>query len=306
MAITIVYMSQITFTKLYPLLFSEEQQQLNLPGVPSPVEEEPTNQKKTNNTSYAPPDFALFEPEMDRELLVLIHVPSLLSYLKTNPPPSDEPPIYDICAGMIEVEDTPENECLGAKQVVHAAGSPKWKGAGIALYALASDHYGAPITSDRRHSSSVAARETWGKIENNGSDWKKVGGGLDNYGINVVGDKNYMDIKGSYPNRSVEDRGVNNPKTPNTKIDDCPLPTKRGDVKNIKKQAELVGTPDAWKYSGSLNKSGPLLNSGAEVMKQIHDNVKVMNPRKINVLDLVTNLGNVLFQARYSGTETKR
>lgn len=273
--------------KLYPLLFEQEQL------------------KKL--TSYTAPEFALFVID-DR--LILTHTNSLLNFLK-NPP--DQVPIFKICAGMIECSER-ENDCLGAMQVSYAVGSPEWKGAGLTLYALASDYFGAPLTSDRDHSSSVAARETWAKIEKS-PEWKKAGEGLDNYAQTPSG-KLYVDVQGIYPNRTAEPRikavkGLvknvvgaeeTQPKTPQ-EIDDCPLPTKRGYVSDPEKMADLVGTADAYRYTGAL-KSAPLVKQAENILIQTAD--PAMNRKNINLEFVLVNMSKILFNTRYQGTETPR
>lgn len=272
--------------KLFPLLFEKEEKRF---------------------ISYTAPEFALFVID-DR--LILTHTNSLLSFLK-NPP--DQVPIFKICAGMIECSER-ENDCLGAMQVSYAVGSPEWKGAGLTLYALASDYFGAPLTSDRDHSSSVAARETWAKIEKS-PEWKKAGEGLDNYAQTPSG-KLYVDVQGIYPNRTAEPRikavkGLaknivgaeeTQPKTPQ-EIDDCPLPTKRGYVSDPEKMADLVGTADAYRYTGAL-KSAPLVKQAENILIQTAD--PAMNRKNINLEFVLVNMSKILFNTRYQGTETPR
>ena len=263
-------------------------------------------------TSYTAPHFALFERD-DR--LILVHTDSLLNYLKN---PVDQVPVYNICAGMIECGQR-ENDCLGAMQVKYAVGSPNWKGAGITMYALASDFFGAPLTSDREHSSSVAARETWAKIESS-QEWRKAGDGLDNYAETPSG-KMYMDIQGTYPSRTAEPRikktkGIiknivgalkggaseTEPKTPQV-IDDCPLPTKGGYVNEPEKMADLVGTADAYKYNGPL-KAAPLISQGQAIVQQLQN--PAANPKKFDVEFLLVSMSSALFKARYKGSDTAR
>jgi hypothetical protein len=274
--------------KLYKILFEQEQQLKKL-------------------VSYTAPEFALFVID-DR--LILTHTNSLLNFLK-NPP--DQVPIFKICAGMIECSER-ENDCLGAMQVSYAVGSPEWKGAGLTLYALASDYFGAPLTSDRDHSSSVAARETWAKIEKS-PEWKKAGEGLDNYAQTPSG-KLYVDVQGIYPNRTAKPRikavkGLvknvvgaeeTQPKTPQ-EIDDCPLPTKRGYVSDPEKMADLVGTADAYRYTGAL-KSAPLVKQAENILIQTAD--PAMNRKNINLEFVLVNMSKILFNTRYQGTETPR
>lgn len=262
--------------KLYNILFEEEEK------------------KVKKFTSFTPPDFALHVDEGNNSL-TLIHVESLKKMLKTQHVKKDS--MLETCAGMIELKDS-DNQCLGAMQVGLIAGSPKWPGAGTTIYALASDYYGSPLTSDRGHSSSVAAREIWAKIEKN-SEWKKVGDGLDNY-ANVNNKKVYMDIKGTYPQRTL------NPKTNSStaeEIDDCPLPTKGGSITDPEKMSELLGTADAYRYTGSL-KAQPLIAHFEKIRDELSS--KEENPMGINLDALVKSLSTELFKYRYKGSGTTR
>jgi len=270
-------------------------------------------QNSKNFTSFTPPFFALYVDE-SITTLTLIHVPSLKNILKTKK--VDEKDLLLAVAGMISLAES-ENSCLGAMQVGLVAGSPTWSGAGLTMYALASDHYGVPLTSDRKHSSSVAARETWAKIEKN-PDWKKVGDGLDNY-AKLDNQKIYMDIEGSYPERTVKPRmgKIEKSDIPNLQvkdlskptsrtpeeIDDCPLPTKGGEIKDPEKMSNLLGTADAYKYTGPL-KAQPLIDN----FENFRDSVssKEENPMGINIDKLMTTLATKLFQYRYKGSETTR
>jgi len=185
--------------------------------------------------------------------------------------------------------------------VQYVVGSPKYPGAGITMYALASKHFDGPITSDRGHSSSVAARTTWAKIETSG-DWKLAGTGLDNYAL-VNNQKTYVDIKGKYPSRTVSWDKTNptNPRTPE-EIDDCPLPTKYGDVKEIDRMADLVGSANAYRYTGPLQPE-PLISYGKEVLKKLAS--PVINPRKENPVTVIAAMSDELFRLRYNqGSET--
>ena len=262
--------------KLYPILFEADKQLV----------------------SYTPPKFGLFQT--DKDTLSLVHVPSLVKYMRDGAKQSEG--AMAIVAGMISLGDS-GNKCLTALQVQYIASSPKYPGAGITIYALASKHFDGPITSDRGHSSSVAARETWAKIEKSG-EWKLAGGGLDNYAL-VNNQKTYIDIKGNYPSRTITwDKA--NPTQPHTpeEIDDCPLPTKYGDVKDINQMADLVGSANAYKYTGPLQPE-PLIKYGEEVLRKLAS--PVINPRKENPLTVIAGMSDQLFQLRYSqGSETTR
>ena len=269
--------------KLYPILFESEKQIF----------------------SYTPPTFALFQ--IDATVLSLVHVPSLIKHIKDGPKQSEG--AMAVIAGMISLRDSGD-KCLTAFQVEYIAGSPKYPGAGITMYALASKHLGGPLTSDRNHSSSVAARETWAKIETDGN-WKMAGTGLDNYAIvkhplfNQINNKTYIDIKGKYPNRTTS-WNKDNPSTPRTpeEIDDCPLPTKYGDVKDLDQIANIVGTANAYTYTGPLQPE-PLIKHGQEVLQKLTGSLA--NPRNEDALTVITRLSEELFQLRYNqGSDTPR
>lgn len=271
--------------KLYPILFEAT-------TLPPPEKTSADIGKQKVFTSYAPPDFGLYvSDDAGGTNFGLIHMPSLQSFLLSNKLYPKDEDVLQYCAAMISAREG-SDECLGAAEVGLVAASPKWKGAGITMYGLVSNYFGSPITSDRRHSSSVAARETWTKIENN-PDWTKAGVGLDNY---APDSKKYVDIQGSHPSRKITLRS--GPKT-KEEIDDCPLPTKGGSIKEPEKMAELVGTADAYKYNGPLSAQSLIAN---------FDNMisKMQNPTKVNIKDMIYESLGVLFQLRYKGSETTR
>lgn len=268
--------------------------------------------------SYSPPVFALHVDEANDLRLTLVHVPSLRKMLKNQNVTSEM--MLATAAGMISLEESGDT-CLGAMQVGLVAGSPSWPGAGLTMYALASDFFGTPLTSDRKHSSSVAARETWAKIEKS-SEWKKAGEGLDNYAKTPDGNKVYMDVQGTYPSRTVKTRmrgevvlptdipnlqikdltKNNGPRTPE-EIDDCPLPTKLGSIKDAQKMSDLLGTADAYRYTGPL-KAKPLVDNFERVRALASS--KEENPMGTNLDILMRTLSSQLFKYRYKGSETTR
>ena len=276
---------------IYPILFEQD--------------------KKKNYISYSPPNYGLFV--RGEKALALFHVPSFLQYLKDQ----NSVTFDDVCAATIQVSDTGSG-CLGALQVSVIAGSKKHPGAGITMYGLASDYYGAPLTSDRSHSSSVASRETWAKIERS-PDWKIAGDGLDNY-ADAGNKKFYMDISGTYPSRSAKPRlkkggGIGGffknlllspetePRTPE-KIDDCPLPNYGGEAMDAKKMADLLGTANAYRYVGP-NKAAPLVQRAQEVIAKA-DSDLAMNPNKVSAATSLDMLVGQLFGSRYEGSDTTR
>ena len=268
--------------------------------------------KKKNYTSYGPPDYGL--SVWGNNSLILFHIPSFLKYLK-----NEKSATYtDVCAATIKVSDTAK-KCMNALQVSIVAGSKKYPGAGITVYGLASDYYGAPLTSDRSSSSSVAARETWAKIETS-PDWKITGDGLDNY-AQVGNKKVYVDISGTYPNRSVKPRlkkdtgGVGGffknllfgpetePRTPDPS-DDCPLPSKDGAEYDMKKMAELTGATNAYRYVGP-NKAAPLVQRAQEFITETERDL-ILNPKLLNIEETLYKMSVQLFTNRYHGSDTPR
>jgi hypothetical protein len=271
--------------KLYPLLFEKEEKSF---------------------ISYTAPEFALFVFD---KTLILAHTDSLLRFL------NDKNDSSKVVASMITCSES-EKDCLEAMQVSMALGNKEWRGAGLTLYALTSDYFGAPLTSDRYHSSSVAARETWSKIEQS-TDWVKVGEGLDNYAATDKG-KIYMDIQGTYPKRIAKPRrkqsggffgniisrikNETEPKTPQ-EIDDCPLPAKGGSISEPEEMAKIVGTADAYRYKGPL-KAAPLIKQAEDIMIKAKDPMN--NPENTDVKNLLIDIADSLWNARYKGSDTPR
>ena len=267
--------------------------------------------KKKNYTSYSPPDYGL--SVWENNTLILFHIPSFLKYLK-----NEKSATYaDVCAATIQVSDTAK-KCMNALQVSVVAGSKKYPGAGITIYGLASDYYGAPLTSDRSHSTSIAGRETWARIESS-SDWKIAGDGLDNY-ADAGNKKFYMDISGTYPGRSAKPRlkkggGIGGflknllisqetePRTPE-KIDDCPLPNYVGGTTDTRKMADLLGTANAYRYVGP-NKAAPLVQRAQEIITET-DRDLILNPKLLNIEETLYRMSVQLFSNRYHGSDTPR
>jgi hypothetical protein len=268
-------------------------------------------EEKKNYTSYSPPDYGLLAK--DNNTLVLFHIPSFLKYLK-----NEKSATYaDVCAATIQVKNMAK-KCMNALQVSVVAGSKKHPGAGITMYGLASDYYGAPLTSDRSHSTSIAGRETWAKIERS-PDWKIAGDGLDNY-ADAGNKKVYMDISGTYPGLSAKPRlkkggGIGGflknllisqktePRTPE-KIDDCPLPNYGGEITNTRKMANLLGTANAYRYVGP-NKAAPLVQRAQEVIAKADSDLAI-NPNKVSAATSLDMLVGQLFGSRYEGSDTTR
>jgi len=282
--------------KLYPILF--ENKVLSATKPEDSFAALKASSKQT--TSFAPPNFALIDS--GDNVLVLYNVPEMINLLRLG---VDTVAVQKVIAGYIRLEES-GNNCLGALQVSLVAGSPDYPGAGITMYKLASNHFGAPLTSDRSHSTSIAGRETWAKIETSG-EWKKAGTGLDNYAETPKGKKWYR-FSGHYPDRmgffaTVDGSDETKPKTPQT-VDDCELPNKEGDIDDPNAMAELVGTSDAWKYSGPL-KAAALISNHSQFSAWVNED-PTRNPKKLKLTPILQALGMLLFRSRYKGTKTLR
>jgi len=181
----------------------------------------------------------LFENEQYE--LVLVHLENFKKYLKRDLNIKST----DIIASSIVLRDS-DNQCLNAKQVAFIAASPKFKGAGSIIQAIASQYYGTDLTSDRKSGSSSGAKAAWKKIEQGAAGWSKTGV-LDNY----YGNKQYW-LQTDKNNNFFWSTG---PMTPDPK-DDCPIPP----------NPNKLGTLDAYRYTGSTN-TQEYLNSANEFMK---------------------------------------
>jgi hypothetical protein len=253
--------------------------------------------EQKGSVSYAPPDFGLhLQDNSGYTWLGLIHIPSLKEFLQSGASKAQNEDVYGFCAAMIACADS-NDKCLGAIQIPYVASSPNWKGAGISMFAFASDYFGSPITSDRSHSDSVGARETWAKIEAS-PQWKLVGDGLDNYAPTSP-QKTYMDFQGTYPNRTA--KILPGSKTP-IEIDDCPLPTKQGELSNAEDMAEVLGTANAYRYSGPLS-AQPLISNLQKAMPELETLAKTAG---IDLSSFIIDSLEQLFLSRYKGSGTGR
>lgn len=281
--------------------------------------------------SYTAPNFALFVNEDGNTPdLTLVNVPALLRYL-TLGNAHDPLPLYDIIAGYISLRDS-GNECLTAMQVELVASSPKYPGAGMTMYALASDHFSTPITSDRHMSTSKQGKQTWAKIESDTANWQRGGAPLDNYGQIIddgaddwsdvnpednnssqtssatsdtkkalsAPDRHYVDIVGTYPHRSIGLR--QGPRTPST-VDDCPIPNKYGNVKDVSVMSDNLGTAEVWTYKGPI-KAAPLIQAADRLTKVI------ASKRGTGLFDYIAknpqffaNAGMEMFKQRYASRQ---
>lgn len=140
---------------------------------------------------------------------------------------------------------------------------------------------------------------------------------MDNY-ANTSSGKLYVDIEGHYPKRLAQPRVTQNklattsfqnitpdktiPKT-STEIDDCPLPTKGGYITEPEEMADLVGTADAYRYTGPL-KAAPLIKQGETLLIKTSD--PTINPKNFDIEKIILNMSSALFNARYKGSATPR
>jgi hypothetical protein len=158
----------------------------------------------------------------------------------------------------------PENgNCSGAFDIEHVAANPKFPGAGYVCYAATSSLLKKPITSDRKNSSSEAAKKSWARIEQS-PEWKKVP--LDSFtGSHPSGGANnlnsWVKISGNWPNRKVQ--MTDKPRT-KTENDDCKVPGFGTKGVNY-----YLGTADAWLYIGSSIDAVSLKSNGEEALRRI-------------------------------------
>ena len=246
---------------------------------------EETEKKTKKFTSYSAPDFALFDvgdaAGFGDDLLVLMHVPSMTKAL------TEESGNYKelACAAMIETRESDDNSCLFARQVGRVASNPQWKGSGSAIYALASKYYDTALTSDRKGSTVDVAKRKWAQIDGD-PQWKKIGGGLDNY-AQTAQEKVYYKFTGTYPD--IEAEKLPGPQT-EIEIDDCQLPTRFGLAKKPEQMVKMLGTANAYKYSGPLDPTS-LVAEGNRIKQ---------DPTVEGDIDqFVTTAGIDLFEKRY-------
>lgn len=240
---------------------------------------------------FAPPYFCLVETK--HGVLTLIHVPTFLKEITRNPKTKS----FDYIAGFINLKPPESDSCLQVYQVGIVVGNPSFRGAGYAMYGLASDYYNIPITSDRGNSTSRAAKDVWNKITNS-SEWKEVAK-LDNYGItkNFLGQQKKMYVKFDGNNGKYKLSSTPNTPQPN---DDCILPSFDGKTADVNKMIGALGTPNVYKYSGQL-KAKPLVAYTSEVfgsVNKLFDETDLK--RKINIAV------SKLWDQRYKRPETTR
>jgi len=265
---------------LYPIIFEAED-----PAKTTSLSD--LKKLKTTNT-FTAPEYALIELP-DGKSLFLYHAGILKAQIqanKLNP--------MDWGAGMIALRDS-GNTCLGALGALQVAlvasgDRPAFKGAGSVMYALASKFYDAPLTSDRKHSSSTDARATWDKLTTSGG-FKRVQP-LDNFfDDKASGLKKYVDIDPDDRSSYLE---LPEPKT-KTEIDDCPLPAYMGKA-DLATAVKYTGTADIWKYQGSIDPN-PLLQRH----KQVEQELAALGVDPGSLAKALTAGATVLFRARYKG-----
>jgi len=272
--------------KLYKILFEQEQQLKLLSPEEMKAPKSAFAHIPTVGTvkEYRPPAFAMIDWWNDSEQgFALFHVGHFRKWAAEGMLPFES----WICA-YAGSNERHSRDCGGAVEVSYMVRSPQFPGAGAAMYALISDYYQKPITSDRQSSTSNSAKKAWAKIESS-SDWTKVE--LDNYGDHS-GHNIYFDIKGTWPNRLVSPTAE--PMTPDDEQDDCVLPDSIPSFINKK-----LGSANAWIYNGPLN-SEEMLSHGQEVLTAIADESGIT---KAELEREIKNKSNKLFTKYYKGVE---
>lgn len=273
--------------KLYKILF-EQQEQLKLlsPEQMAAPKSAFSHIPKIVGTDYAAPAFAMVDWLDGSELgLALFHVENFREWVADGRMGSFE---HWLCA-YAGSDEQHQSDCSDAVEVNYIVRSPEFSGAGAAMYALVSNYFKSPITSDRQNSTSNSAKKAWAKIESS-SEWTKVD--LDNWD-GEVNNKNWYRINGSWPNRSIT--SSDEPATPNDESDDCPVP-KAGtnDVVNKK-----LGTANAWLYNGSLDAES-LISNGKDVLFEIADDYGVTREK---LKHEIIRKSNTLFTKYYRGID---
>ena len=255
-------------TKLYPILFTEQQQQLKLlspeqmKAPPSAFNHIPPGQLKTP-ARFAPPAYAMIQFHDEGTYLAMINVDMFKRWIDSGRNRETFPVESWLCAYCGTSEEHPSNECSGAVEINYMVASPKYPGAGGAMYAFMSKLFGKPITSDRHTSTSNSAKKAWARIEQSG-DWKQVP--LDNFTEPDYSNrkKTYFDDEGHWPSRTIT-------KLPGAKTrkrsDDCSLP--READSNSDSVNGTLGSADAWLYTGALDPQ-PLLDNFESAAEGTH------------------------------------
>lgn len=245
--------------KLYKILFEQEEQlKLLSPEQMKAPKSAFSHIPKIGGTDYVAPAFAMVDWwDGSEQGFALFHVEKFHKWIADG---MYAPFERWLCA-YAGSNERHQSDCNGAVEVNYMVRSPEFPGAGAAMYALVSDYYKAPITSDRQSSTSNSAKKAWAKIESS-SEWTKVD--LDNWKEDSYDNKTWYRINGSWPNRSIT--SSDEPATPDDESDDCSIP-KAGTSDGLDRK---LGTANAWMYNGSLDAES-LISNGQEVLNSIAD-----------------------------------
>jgi hypothetical protein len=243
--------------------------------------------------SYQPPEYAMVDWQGETEKgFALLHVENFKAWVENGLMGSPNDWLCAYCG----VKTVHENDCKKAVETNYIVRSPQFPGAGSVMYALISDYYQKPITSDRLSSTSNSAKKAWAKIESS-SDWTKVE--LDNYyQHNTRYPKYWFRFDGSWPNRTGKNEDENGqplkPLTPEDESDDCRLPVSSGEPVNA-----VLGTANAWLYHGPF-KAGPLLDHGDEILNSIGTN---NGASREELKEKIKSQAFKLYRSQYKGIE---
>lgn len=238
-------------------------------------------EQQESTVNYVAPTFGLLEwKDGSEHALALFHIDNFKKWIELD----RNSPFEKWLCSYAATYNQHKNDCSGAVEVNFMVRSPEFAGAGSVMYALVSNFFQAPITSDRQGSTSNSAKKAWAKFESS-SDWTKVD--LDNYGDR---ESKWYRINGAWPNRSLS--LANKPATPD-ESDDCQLPY-AGTEEGINNK---LGTANAWLYKGSIN-SGELISRANEALDEIANN---LGKSRINLEDDIKIFSNKLFSKYYKG-----
>ena len=268
--------------KLYKILFEQQEQLKLLSPEQMKAPESAFSHLKTPKVSksYAAPTFAVHKWKSGSEHgFALFHVDMLRKWIESQ---KSFPYEKWLCA-YASTYNEHRGDCSDAVEVNYIARSPEFPGAGSVMYALVSDYFGAPITSDRQSSTSNSAKKAWANIESS-SDWTKVD--LDNFKDGPT----WYRIDGNWPNRKV--KAADEPATPDDS-DDCNLPV-AADEEGINKK---LGTADAWLYKGNIDSSS-LIDRGYSAISEIADET---GGYITDIEKDIESLSNSLFVKYYKG-----
>ena len=284
--------------KLYNILFEQQLKLLTPEQMKAP--ESAYNHLtvvKPNTSNYSTPEYAMVTwSEAGETGFVLFHVRNFKKALELQTTNAYE---SYLCAYAGTTEEH-YDDCSGAVEISYMVRSPQYPGAGGAMYALVSDYFGKPITSDRQSSTSDSAKKAWARIETD-PNWSK--NELDNWIEDANYDTNeifrkWFKFDGTWPNRVVKSTDEEGnpeeagPRTPNDESDDCKLPDKVADNRSANK---YIGTGNAWSYNGPLNAHDLIDQASVEFTKlaKVADERTLMRTLKSNA--------NSMFLKYYKG-----